>query len=508
MEGTTALESVQDEHSSADTRWQGATCWTEAWWHPWASVWCLIERWRYANAAGTGDLWRVFGGASKPVAQVRIAKLNPDSLRMVFGHPVDGSEETLFRHLERPLIHGKTLRRPYLMTCPQCLAVGFHSPFHQFGLWDCCPFHGVGLESICLHCGAQRPYGLLKTNGTPPFGCRCGAMSVIPCDRVGGFLQQWTEARHLALQVSSIRSWVTMPAEVVRRLRRAGISEDGMPDQSGTAVEALLDVACRLNPRIPEGFAWSGLTVGPGIRHFTGTNPVMPGPHAPKHSPFGIHQDLYHTFKCLSRRLRRTVLRCHRNCILNQQQSPWRVICPYAAAYLHWRNEVECWPRMAAIDRGPRIQVGLGQWILPLTDWRSSVWTKSVRDPIERRPWTGTCGATDGASREENVGNPWFLWALHKQFALMAAIRFRQWLTAMVDAQAEPYGLTSSAKPKPPQEWRWTVVMMPDPDDQAPAVMHWIDHPSAADTAGIWGAGSQGDDRRRHVCYGAVTGGG
>lgn len=484
------------------------TCWTDAWWHPWASLWCLVERWRHANMADPRDAWQIFGNPLKQVTRIHLAHFVPDHVTAVFHHPVVAGEEALWQCLERPLARGRALRRAHLATCPQCLAMGFHSPFHQFELWHCCPFHGVPLDERCPHCGVERPYGLFKNHKTPPFGCVCGAMGYDEPLSLETH-QRWCEVGDLVIRDPAIQTWTTLPPEGLHRIQHAGIAEEALRTQSERALAGLLDVAGPPHPGSVTLVAWTGHTVGPAPQRMGPICPGMPrdgstranhspvtAPEPSPHRTVRIHQDLYQTFKCLSRRLRRTVLRHHRRCLDRQRQMPWRIGCPYAAAYLAWRDEVEGWRQIEQIDRVPRTQVGVGDWILPLLDWRTSPWLKPIRDQMERRAWMNTQDWADDrqdASDEENF----VLWALRKQFGLLAAMRFRQWLAVMAAVGHNPGHHAVRARPEPPAQWRLTVVMVPDVTERLPAAVYWLDSPLANDTAGIWG--ERGRERQHEL---------
>ncbi len=485
-----------------------ATCWTDAWWHPWASLWCLVERWRHANMADPRDAWKIFGNPLKRVTRIHLTHFIPNRVTAVFHHPVIADEEALWQCLERPLARGRALRRAHLATCPQCLIMGFHSPFHQFELWHCCPFHGVPLDERCPHCGVERPYGLFKNHKIPPFGCVCGAMGYDEPLSIATH-QRWCEVGALVIHDPAIQTWTTLPLEGVLRIQQVGVTEEALRTHSERALAGLLAVAAEPHTGSVIPLVWTGHTVGPAPQRrgpicrmprngsARAKHPPVTASELSPHRTVRIHQDLYQTFKCLSRRLRRTVLRHHHRCLDRQRQMPWHIACPYAAAYLAWRDEVEAWRQIEQIDRGPRTQAGVGDRILPLTDWRTSPWLNPIRDQMERRAWMNTQDWADDR-QEESDGENVVLWALRKQFGLLAAMRFRQWLAVMAAAERSP-SHSIPVRPEPPAQWRLTMVMVPDVAERMPTVVSWTDSPLANDTAGIWGEG--GRERQHQLAF-------
>ncbi len=171
---------------------------------------------------------------------------------------------------------------------------------------------------------------------------------------------------------------------------------------------------------------------------------------------------------------------------------------PYARTQSEpWRDEVEAWRQIEQIDRGPRTQAGVGDRILPLTDWRTSPWLNPIRDQIERRAWMNTQDWADDR-QDESDGENVVLWALRKQFGLLAAMRFRQWLAVMAAAERSP-SHSIPVRPEPPAQWRLTMVMVPDVAERMPTVVSWTDSPLANDTAGIWGEG--GRERQHQLAF-------
>lgn len=61
-----------------------------------------------------------------------------------------------------------------LRTCPECLAVGYHSIVHQMAGFEVCVFHGSPLRSGCPSCGNATAMNDVADPGSLPFGCaRC-----------------------------------------------------------------------------------------------------------------------------------------------------------------------------------------------------------------------------------------------------------------------------------------------------------------------------------------------
>ncbi len=138
-----------------------AYCWRPVWSNRFESLWSLLRKFAYVNAATAKNLQdHLSAGAPARYAWVSTKRLDLrayggfDPTRLAALLRIDQElldESTILPFLaadERDTLASKKLR-----FCASCLDEGFHSSIHQILLITECPWHGERLKEHCQQCG-------------------------------------------------------------------------------------------------------------------------------------------------------------------------------------------------------------------------------------------------------------------------------------------------------------------------------------------------------------------
>lgn len=92
-----------------------------------------------------------------------------------FGTILGLSEEQIRFSTIEPFLSNVAYEKSSLRYCPSCLAVGYHSPFHQLEIFSRCPIHQERLQKTCIACHSLMNYVPSSGDCLSPFSCpRCG----------------------------------------------------------------------------------------------------------------------------------------------------------------------------------------------------------------------------------------------------------------------------------------------------------------------------------------------
>lgn len=155
-------------------------CWRPEWVQPYESLWSLLAKFAYLNAANISDVKDCFVGefvrAELP-GRYWHSSLNGFSIldRRKLCTLMEMEETTLIQATSLAyLAHNEVavLASEQLRYCTLCLATGFHSPLHQMLFLSECPVHKLPLITECSHCGRSlRRYALNFLHSKTFTGC-------------------------------------------------------------------------------------------------------------------------------------------------------------------------------------------------------------------------------------------------------------------------------------------------------------------------------------------------
>ena len=159
-------------------------CWRNGWFAAYESLWSLLRKFAFLNAASLKEIrenlcqanakvwssaqWkcarrsdlRTFGGID-PLLLSRILNVDHDRLRQGTLIPFlrEGEHEILTSH--------------YLRFCPSCIKLNFHASIYQTWLLRKCPIHDEPLTLRCDYCQTKDlPYTIESVPFAPQLGCR------------------------------------------------------------------------------------------------------------------------------------------------------------------------------------------------------------------------------------------------------------------------------------------------------------------------------------------------
>src|SRR5258708_16693968 len=144
------------------TNGQNNICWRPDWHRRFESLWCLLSKVRYLNAATGTDIRSLI----KRTADYEVPPRRP-YLRRDLNSLVEIDEEKLSQllSLDRSVLIESTaiayikqeevplLTSSQLRFCPECVSTGFHSAIHQLLFVSHCPIHQTPLVTHCPTCG-------------------------------------------------------------------------------------------------------------------------------------------------------------------------------------------------------------------------------------------------------------------------------------------------------------------------------------------------------------------
>ena len=330
-------------------------CWRPDWQVPFESLWSLLKKFGYLNAAAypdIRDLIRRPAPEKAPARQPRIrrdlnsfAPVDDEKLKQFFLiDPIALRQSIAVAYIRPDEISALTSNQ--LRYCVPCIQAGFHSAIHQLLFLSHCPIHLSPLMTRCMTCGVMSPRYTL-TSLTQRFGKNCS-------DCFGSFtknflvsyqsknlkesrelieLASWLEERLSANWIENymfVGSFFHKPSKCRhKKLRR-------LPHYWASPLPFSSD---SLGSRLPDREHHHSLS--------TTAEPELIEPLLDQTGrlPADFELDLQRDFRAISRNLLRHVLRKHRRCVRQLQKHVcwvvpsryWRGrMCVAANAYLLW----------------------------------------------------------------------------------------------------------------------------------------------------------------------------
>ena len=159
--------------------------WNSNWILKYQSVWCTIEKIKFANMID-GISLRKYINSSSHLRKKRIYSLNSvyiSQYKFDENNFISLCEKDIFKKVNYELkevlgnIYNYADMEKYIISnfrfCPECMKVGYHSIFHQLNLFNKCIIHDIYLENECPICHKIIPYNL-RFDKTFGFVCECG----------------------------------------------------------------------------------------------------------------------------------------------------------------------------------------------------------------------------------------------------------------------------------------------------------------------------------------------
>jgi hypothetical protein len=161
---------------------RSAFCWRPSWASRFESLWSLLRKFAYLNAATHGEIHSLFrrDDVTRKSLQSKwclqsdlrhFGGLDPLKLSNIFGTDYRVlAEATVLKYVHED--EAGDLTYNFLRFCPTCIDQGFHSPLHQLLFLTKCPAHGDRLENRCIECLALTiPYKLPSVSSIDQSNC-------------------------------------------------------------------------------------------------------------------------------------------------------------------------------------------------------------------------------------------------------------------------------------------------------------------------------------------------
>jgi len=337
------------------TNGQNNICWRPDWHRPFESLWCLLSKVRYLNAATGTDIRTLIKRTAeydlpqrKPylrrdlnslvqVNEVRICELlslDPSVL-------IQSTAIAYIRQEEVPLLTSNQLRY-----CPDCVSTGFHSAIHQLLFVSHCPIHHIPLVTRCPRCGAVSPRYTL-TSLTYRTSKKCNHCLNSFADNF--VLSYQSDTRRESRELDDLADWLEkrVSANWVENYMFAG---SFFRSRSKSRHKSLLRLPRYWSYPLPFSSAEVGLRLPDREHHHSvltektlSNSPSIADQYGRLLPDF--EKQIQTDFRAISRNLLRRVLRSHKPCIRRLQKHVcWIVpsrfwqgrMCVAANAFLLW----------------------------------------------------------------------------------------------------------------------------------------------------------------------------
>lgn len=358
----------------ATARIKNNYCWNENWVHEFESPWSLFEKFKYANTVKDRDVLEIFGTEEiKNKKVLRRTKNNSnlyslsgfDNLRLaeVFGHDFKQTNEENIKNIINTLPRrtGQYLR-DHLCICNECMKFGYHSILHQFKLIHNCPIHNEPLIQRCPGCDHTFNYELSDEHFASPFQCECGYEFL----NTSFPFEQWNH-NNLDIVNDDVQKWLHLIPEEKSILGDLilfeALDEEQYPDMLNNILSVILNEDESHNNHVILRSTKNILRYGNNLNKYLELESAINENHSLRNEKwydrfqYKIHDEIYWstvaTIKGIASRLRKTVMKDHRQCIkdFRYKDEPY---CPYAYAYVFWRKFSENYKTYWEIDNGYR----------------------------------------------------------------------------------------------------------------------------------------------------------
>lgn len=159
--------------------------WKNNWIWRFESIWCSIEKFKYANELTNIDIGRLLNSSKSLNKNIYIhSSLYIANNRVDIKSLENLLEKDVFDDLNKdlktflgPLYNNLDIEKYILEKfryCPKCIEQGYHSIFHQINFFNKCIFHDIQLQTKCASCESTYEYVVKYSGMNTGFLCNCG----------------------------------------------------------------------------------------------------------------------------------------------------------------------------------------------------------------------------------------------------------------------------------------------------------------------------------------------
>ncbi|KRE36555.1 hypothetical protein [Paenibacillus sp. Soil724D2] len=230
--------------------------WNPAWVNPFESAWSIFEKIKYANALTSRDfsneyiikiINRSYNGLHKYLSEFN--KYNLENITQAIGLNPYEHTNLYMKQLIGMFPNQKDaafLIRPDHTFCEECLSMGHHSLFHQFGLLHKCPYHLSNLKNICNSCGKKTPFNSLNKKSNGGFECSCSNHFV---SIKFNTLSDWKS--NLPIKDELLLKWLSMSANESAKFRNTFLYFPSLASDPNSII-FLLNYSLQDNPTLTQ----------------------------------------------------------------------------------------------------------------------------------------------------------------------------------------------------------------------------------------------------------------
>lgn len=313
-------------------------CWDSSWIKPFESPWSIFEKFKYANSVSSKDIISLFQALPKNHITTSdknlysLEKLDQNKFLSILRKDVHVDNQVLLQKLNiiMPFEHAAFLSES-LVFCDECISDGFHSTLHQIIGMERCPFHLTSLRLRCPSCSTKFPYELSEINRSEPFICRCG-YSFLKTNSFKENISTWRFKTPIDISRKEIRDWTKLNKGQLERASYLLFHPEPLINNMHDSLRFYLSILKDSSITLDERFIYNKFTYI--FREF------LP-PSEEKKYVDELIETSHKCIKSIARHLRKTLIRNHRHCIRKLVRRSNEDVCPYAFAYVLWRQFVE-----------------------------------------------------------------------------------------------------------------------------------------------------------------------
>ncbi|MHB0865031.1 hypothetical protein ACYCS5_28305 [Paenibacillus sp. SEL3] len=376
----------------------GTLTWNTRWISDFESPWSIFEKLKYTNLAKRKDIFKLFGNAETLNKKTIIGHKNHDLYKLSafdellfdqrLGFKLLKYNETVLNSLVGFLRGGEDYEKgseaseyhfleKNLSICMHCIKDGFHSLLHQVEFINLCPFHNSSLINHCPSCKREIPYELSDSYFEHPYLCYCG-FTFKKIDSNSPLSSLWGKYSIDDIKNCQVLNWLSLGEQEKNELERVYIYPLSKMSKTPQILTFLLNVSQKQKSPVKLDKFYSSVQSSSNIQFFKHPFPEnsFKGYSFEQWSPIDYSisfADSYgnkplikefvkiksNILNAMSNHLKRTILKHHKTCIrryvrvsryIDREETP---ICPYAEAYVNWKQELLSFKHFYDVDSQP-----------------------------------------------------------------------------------------------------------------------------------------------------------
>ncbi|QHW34840.1 hypothetical protein GZH47_31315 [Paenibacillus rhizovicinus] len=325
--------------------------WNPLWVKEYESPWGVFEKFKYANNITSKEFLRTFGTDElRSVKHLSLfyvnanvhtmGRLSEDIILKILKVPVKAHTSEILDFVQKRVLIEELLRSD-LAYCRYCMRSGYHSIFHQLKFIHSCPFHPhAKLYNSCPTC--KKSFKYMINDPFSAFRCQCGTELFNKPD----YHIVWRNHKpNIVFQ--PLQKLLQLSENDITTLKEMEFVHYNDVEEHPRFLEAYLS---RLDPT---------LLKTEKIEHkviVSNENLLQQGNRQEEYRKAYYDGDLWTTegidnkianeiykstvatYNALCNRIRKTILK---KCLKELLRENYKIICPYAYAYLNWRVCIE-----------------------------------------------------------------------------------------------------------------------------------------------------------------------